>query len=70
MPFKTNPNGTRTWTNSSGTQSVTRTRSGQIVNRTTTSSDRKHSTSVNYSNGKVTSVSRTNNGKTRRKKGW
>ena len=70
MGFKNNGDGTRTWTNSTGTQSYTRDSSGRLINRTSTSYDGRHSTSVNYSNGKVSTVSRTHNGVTRTKKGW
>ena len=70
MGFTKNSNGTRTWTNSTGTYSVTRDSHGNLVNRTSTSYYGKHSTSVNYSNGHRTTVSRTHNGVTRTRDHW
>lgn len=63
--FKNNPNGTRTWTNSSGTYSYTRDSKGNMISRTMTSTDGKHSTTMNYSQNRRTSVSRTHNGVTK-----
>ncbi len=57
MPFKSNSNGTKTWTNSSGTYSHTRDRSGHLVSVTTKNSGYTKTTS--YSNGKAKSTKTT-----------
>jgi hypothetical protein len=54
MPFKTNSDGSRTWTNSSGSYSTTRDQSGRLTNVTSTHHDGSHGFSKDYNNGKVT----------------
>jgi hypothetical protein len=64
MGFKTNPDGSKTWTNSSGTYSYTREKNGQL--RSTTSSlSNGYSKTTSYSGGRVSGTSTTySNGKT------
>ena len=53
MPFKTNSDGSRTWTNSHGTYSCTHDRSGRIISVTSTHHNGAHGFKKDYKNGKV-----------------